>query len=146
MVSKAVEKIIACFAVFALVLAVVAAIYPLYKHSPRWVQIQDPNRLLDECGQLLAGPEALSVIRESTEEQRSRGLPEKTWPSSVRNLRPVAVYATSDCILIHLHGGGPKPARGYLVYPDGRSKTVAPPGLVLHGCVDAGIFRYRTAE
>ena len=118
--------------------------YPIWKHAPKWVKIEDPNILISECAALLKTQQAVEITRQIKDNHRLRSLPEETWSDSIKRLKPVAVFPDEDHIKIHLHGGGIKRGRGYLVYPDKRTETVAPNGLVLYGNVAPGIFRYKT--
>ena len=120
-------------------------LYPIWKHAPKWVEIKDPNILISECAALLKTQQAVEITRQIKDNHRLRSLPEETWSDSIKKLKPVAVYQGKDLIKIHLCGGGIKPGRGYLVYPDKRTETVARKGLVLYGNVAPGIFRYKTA-
>jgi len=145
---SSVKKNIATCIIIGLFLVVIALLlYPIMKHRPRWVEIQDPNKLVAECEELL---EHIGEI----ELGRYREIPEDKWPDSIRLLNATAKFpkpvfvsvVIKDCVMITLHSGGIGPARGYLVYPDRRTKTVIPSGLVNHGCIHPGIFRYKTDE
>ena len=119
-------------------------LYPIWKHAPKWVEIKDPNILISECAALIETQEAVEITRQIKDNLRLRSLPEEIWPDSIKKLKPVAVFPDEDHIEIHLSGGGIKRGRGYLVYPDKRTETVARKGLVLYGNVAPGIFRYKT--
>ena len=118
--------------------------YPIWKHAPKWVEIKDPNTLISECAALLETQQAVEITMQTKDDFRLRSLPEEIWPDSIKKLKPVAVFPDEDHIKIHLHGGGIKRGWVYLVYPDKRTETVAPKGLVLYGNVAPGIFRYKT--
>ena len=45
-----------------------------------------------------------------------------------------------------MSSGGIDAAFGYLIYPDKRSDTTAPLGLVLRDSISPGIFKYLTDE
>ena len=66
------------------------------------------------------------------------------WPESVKALNPRFVSVYENSLVITLSTGGINPAWGFLIYPDKRTDTTAPRGLVLLGRVNPGIFKYET--
>jgi hypothetical protein len=112
--------------------------------SVEWPPVNDPAVLLRECATLL--DHAGQAIEPNSVRSIPGQVEEPNWPASVRSLKPVRVYARKGYVGVMISTGGIGPAWGYLVYPDGRSETAAPSGLLIRSLVCPGLFRYVTDE
>jgi hypothetical protein len=115
-----------------LVLLVILLVYPIVNTGrPRWPKINDPNQFIVECSKLMASNGEISKSK---------------WPESLKALNPKFVSAHVNYLKVTLSGGGIDSAWGFLIYPDKRTVTTAPRGLVLNGRVNPGVFKYETSE